>query len=86
MSGDELVAVAFTRDVIEGDLIKGLLENAGIASMLRPAPLDGGGPLGFGTLDRGFGGGPQQVLVRADQAEQARQLLAATLVEDEEAT
>lgn len=84
--GDELVAVAFARDVTEAELIKGLLESAGIASMPRPAPLsEGGSLLGFGTLARGFGGGAQQVLVHAKRAEQARQLLAETLVEDEEA-
>jgi hypothetical protein len=82
---DELVAVAFTRDLTEAGLIKGLLENAGIPSMPHPAPLDAGGPLGFGTFDRGFGGGAQQVLVRASQADEARQLLAETLVEDEDA-
>jgi Putative prokaryotic signal transducing protein len=82
---DDLVAVAFARDVTEAGLIKGLLENAGIPSLPRPAPLDGGGPLGLGSFDRGFGGGPQQVLVHASRADEARRLLAETLVEDEDA-
>jgi hypothetical protein len=37
--GGELVDVAFARDPVEADLIKGLLENAGIPSLLQQARL-----------------------------------------------
>ena len=64
-------------------MIHGLLENAGIPSLLEQAGLNVDGPqLGFGLLPRGFGGGPQRVLVHANRAERARALLGETLVED----
>jgi Putative prokaryotic signal transducing protein len=82
--GGELVGVAFARDAIEAELIKGLLENAGIPSLLQQVGLNVDGPqLGFGLLPRGFGGGPQRVMVHAEQAESAHALLAETLVENE---
>ena len=66
-------------------MIHGLLENAGIPSLLQRAGLNVDGPqLGFGLATSGFGGGPQRVMVHANRAEQARALLAETLVEDEE--
>lgn len=62
----------------------GLLENAGIPSLLQQAGLSVDGPqLGFGLATRGFGGGPQRVMVHARRAEEARALLAETLVEEE---
>jgi hypothetical protein len=83
--GSELVKVAFARDRVEGEMIYGLLENAGIPSLLEQARLNVDGPqLGFGLATSGFGGGPQRVMVHADRAEQARALLAETLVEDGE--
>lgn len=85
-SGGELVKVAFARDRVEADLIHGLLENAGIPSLLEQAGLNVDGPrLGFGLASGGFGGGPQRVMVHASRAEQASALLAETMVEDEEA-
>jgi hypothetical protein len=82
--GRELVDVAFARDAVEAELIKGLLENAGIPSLLQQAGLNVDGPqLGFGLATRGFGGGPQRVMVHADRAQQARSLLSNTLIEDE---
>ena len=81
----ELVKVAFARDRVEGEMIHGLLENAGIPSLLEQARLNVDGPqLGFGLATSGFGGGPQRVMVHAKRAEQARALLAETLVEDGE--
>jgi hypothetical protein len=81
----ELVKVAFAGDRIEGEMIHGLLENAGIPSLLEQEGLNVDGPqLGFGLATRGFGGGPQRVMVHANRAEQARVLLAETRVEDEE--
>lgn len=68
-------------------MINGLLENAGIPSLLEQEGLSVDGPqLGFGLATRGFGGGPQRVMVHADRAAEARVLLAETLVEDEEGT
>lgn len=78
----ELVDVAFARDPVEAGLIKGLLENAGIPSLLQQARLNVDGPqLGFGLATSGFGGGPQRILVHAERAQQARSLLADTLIE-----
>jgi hypothetical protein len=66
-------------------MIHGLLENAGIPSLLQQVGLNVDGPqLGFGLATRGFGGGPQRVMVHANRAEQARALLAETLVEEAE--
>lgn len=80
--GRELVGVAFAKDRIEGDLIHGLLENAGIPSLLQQEGLGVDGPqLGFGLATRGFGGGPQRVMVHAHRAQEARALLAETLVD-----
>jgi hypothetical protein len=84
-SGGDLVKVAFARDRVEGEMIHGLLENAGIPSLLEQEGLNVDGPqLGFGLATRGFGGGPQRVMVHADRVEQARALLAETLVEEDE--
>jgi hypothetical protein len=84
-AGEELVAVAFGHDAIEAEMIKGLLEDAGIPSLLQPAGMSvDGSQLGFHFLPRFFGGGPQRVMVHAGRAEQARVLLAETLVEREE--
>lgn len=83
--GGELVDVAFARDRVEAELIKGLLENAGIPSLLQQARLNIDGPqLGFGLATSGFGGGPQRILVHAERAQQARSLLAETLIEGED--
>jgi hypothetical protein len=82
--GDQLVEVAFANSRVEAEMIKGLLENGGIPSLLQSAGLNVDGPqLGYGVLASGFGGGPQRVMVHPHQVEQARALLAETLVEDE---
>lgn len=84
-AGDELVEVAYADDAFKAEMIQGLLKDAGIPSLLRPIRLNVDGPLlGFGLLARGFGGGPQRVMVHANRAEQARALLAETLVDGEE--
>jgi hypothetical protein len=84
--GGDLVGVAFARDRVEAEMIQGLLENAGIPSLLKTEGASVDGPqLGFGLATRGFGGGAQRVMVHADRVEQASALLAETLVEDEEA-
>jgi hypothetical protein len=83
--GSELVKVAFARDRVEGEMIHGLLENAGIPSLLEQEGLSVDGPqLGFGLATSGFGGGPRRVMVHANRADDARALLAETLVAEEE--
>lgn len=84
-AGGELVEIAYGDSWVQAEMIQGLLENAGIPSLLRPAgtSLDGSG-LVSGALVRGLGGGPQRVMVHAHRAREARDLLAATLVEDDE--
>ena len=72
----ELVKVALARDGVEGAMVKGLLESAGIPAFLRAsaAKVDGT-ELAFKMLARGSGGGPQEVLVPAEHAEEAASLL-----------
>jgi hypothetical protein len=84
VAGDEPVAVAFARDPIEGEMIQGLLSNEDIPSLLQPTGLVG---TQFGRDDPqpGYGGGGSvRVMVRPDQVERARALLAEVMVEDEE--
>jgi hypothetical protein len=74
-NGDRLVKVAFARTQPEGELIQGLLQEADIPSVLWNAlPL----PSGF------YMPGPVDVMVAADAAKRARQVLAETFVEDED--
>jgi putative signal transducing protein len=73
---EELAGVAFAGDRAEGEMIKGLLESAGIPSILEPVGVDGPS-LGHGLL--GPGGGAQRVMVHAHRAEEARGLLATTV-------
>lgn len=82
-TGGALVGIAYANNGVEAQMIQGLLENGGIPSLLKPAGLDGSQGSFIG-IRPGYGGGPQRVLVHADRAEQARSLLAETLVEDEE--
>ncbi|HEX5929231.1 MAG TPA: DUF2007 domain-containing protein [Solirubrobacterales bacterium] len=80
--GDDLVAVAYVRDEVEGEMLRGLLEGEGIPSMVRAYGISGrviAEPL---LNPQGSAG---SLLVRAEHAEQARALLAEMLVEDEEA-
>jgi Putative prokaryotic signal transducing protein len=72
----DLVEVAFAGDPGEAGMIQGLLEGAGIPSLLQPTGIDGT-KLGIGLLPPGS----QRVLVRAEHAADARRLLADTLGE-----
>ena len=72
VGGEDLVGVAFANDRAEGDMIKGLLDSAGIPSALQQMGVDGP-QLGIGLLNPS--GGSQRVMVRSDQAEAARALL-----------
>jgi len=61
-------------------MIKGLLESAGIPSVLQPRGIDGP-QLGIGLLNPG--GAPQSVMVQPEQAEAATALLAGEMGADE---
>ena len=76
---DELVGVASTGDRVEAEMIQGLLEGAGIPSLLRHEGVDGP-MLGVGWLNPG--GGSRRVMVRTGQSEEARALLAETFAEN----
>jgi Putative prokaryotic signal transducing protein len=81
MGEDELVDVAYANDRVEAEMIQGLLESAGIPSVLQRTGIDG--PLlGIGWLNPG--GGSRRVMVRASELEEARALLPETLAEDEQ--
>jgi hypothetical protein len=76
---DELTVAAIAGDAVEGAMIKGLLEDAGIPSFLRSSATKvDGSELAFGMLARGSMGGPQDVMVPAERAEEAAAVLAAT--------
>jgi Putative prokaryotic signal transducing protein len=76
LSDADLVEVAFADGPVEAEMIQGLLQDGGIASLLRSTGVNGP-VLGIGLLPRGS----QQVMVRVDQAEAARALLAEIMVE-----
>lgn len=79
--GDELVAVAFTRDLTEAEMIRGLLEASGVASIQELVGVDG--PLlGFGLSHPGDG--QRRVMVRAEQEQEAKVLLSEAVAEGEE--
>ena len=61
-------------------MIQGLLDSAGIPSVVQQVGIDGP-QLGFGLLNPS--GGSQRVMVRSDQAEAARALLAEAVVTSE---
>ncbi|HEX3240341.1 MAG TPA: DUF2007 domain-containing protein [Solirubrobacterales bacterium] len=80
-----LVRVAYARDTVEGEMMQGLLEGAGIPSVLEHLSReDGGSRFGFEMLPRGLGGGPRRVMVHERQAEEARALLEETFAEGAE--
>jgi len=79
--GDDLIGLAYANDQVEAAMIQGLLENGGIPSILQPVGINGP-QIGVGWLNPG--GGSQRVMVHASRLEEARALLAETLVEDEQ--
>lgn len=70
----ELVQVAFTRDLAEAEMIRGLLEANGIVSMQKSVGVDG--PL-LGYHLSHPSDGQRLVVVRAEQAPEAEAVLAA---------
>jgi Putative prokaryotic signal transducing protein len=79
-AGEDLIGVAFADDRAEGDMIQGLLDTAGIPSVLQQLGVDGP-RLGIGLLNPG--GGSQRVMVRSEQAEAARAVLAGVVMPSE---
>ena len=73
--GGPMVKIAFARNQIEGEMLQGLLSEAGIPSMLKRSA-------GFDNPDF-LPSGPRDVYVASAQAQKARQVLADVLVEDE---
>lgn len=78
---EQLVGVAHANDRVEAEMIQGLLESAGIPSVLQPTGIDGP-MIGVGWLNPG--GGSRRVMVRAVESERAQALLAEALVEGEQ--
>lgn len=72
--GDDLVKVAFARTQAEGEMLQGLLSEAGIPSMLHRAQ-------GFYSVS--YVPGPVDVMVVAHMAQRAREVLADTLLDNE---
>jgi hypothetical protein len=72
--GDDLVKVAFARTQAEGEMLQGLLSEAGIPSVLNRSQ-------GFYSVS--YVPGPVDVMVTAHLAQRAREVLADTLLEDE---
>ncbi len=74
--GGDLVKVAFARNQVEGEMLQGLLSEAGIPSVLRRS-------FGFDNPDF-LTGGPHDVMVSRPAAARAREVLAETMIEDED--
>src|SRR3954454_11852552 len=73
--GGDLVKVAFARNQVEGEMLQGLLTEAGIPSILKRS-------MGFDNPDF-LPSGPRDVMVNAGAAERARQVLADVMIDDE---
>jgi len=73
--GGDLVKVAFARNQVEGEMLQGLLSEAGIPSVLKRS-------LGFDNPDF-LSSGPRDVMVNRNDAQRARDVLADVLIEDE---
>jgi hypothetical protein len=64
----ELVRVTLAANPAEAETIRGLLQTEGIDSLRRQTDF------GAGTMD-GFSGGEQEILVRPEDLERAKELL-----------
>jgi hypothetical protein len=74
-NGGDLVKVAFARNQAEGEMLQGLLSEAGIPSILKRSR-------GFDNPDF-LAGGPHDVMVPEAAAQRAREVLAETMIEEE---
>jgi len=73
--GGDLVKVAFARNEMEGEMLQGLLGEAGIPSVLKRTR-------GFDNPEF-LASGPRDVMVNAGDAESAREVLAEVTIEGE---
>lgn len=73
--GEDLVKVAFARNQVEGEMMQGLLSEAGIPSILKRSR-------GFDNPDF-LAGGPHDVMVPGGAAKRAHEVLADTMIESE---
>jgi Putative prokaryotic signal transducing protein len=74
--GGKLVKVAFARNQVEAEMLQGLLSEAGIPSVLKRS---------FGWDNPDFlAGGPHDVMVNEAAAKRAREVLAETMIENED--
>ena len=71
-----LVKVAFARNQVEGEMLQGLLSEAGIPSVLKRSR-------GFDNPDF-LAGGPHDIWVNEGTVERAREVLAETMIESED--
>jgi hypothetical protein len=75
----DLVEVAFVGDEFQGEMIRALLQEQGIPSILeQSAP--SGPQLGYGLMNPG--GGARRVMVHAERADQARALIETASAEE----
>jgi hypothetical protein len=72
--GNRLIKVGFARNVVEAEMLQGLLLDAGIPTILKRSA-------GFDNPDF-LAAGPQDIWANAQQAKEARELLEETLLED----
>lgn len=75
-NGDRLVKVGFGRTQIEAEMLQAFLSEAGIPSILKRT-------IGFDAPEF-FASGPHDVFVNVGDAQRAREVLAETMVEDED--
>jgi hypothetical protein len=73
--GEDLVKVAFARNQVEGEMMQGLLSEAGIPSILKRSR-------GFDNPDF-LAGGPHDVMVPEGAATRAHEVLSDTMIESE---
>lgn len=74
-NGGKLVKVAFARNQVEGEMLQGLLTEAGIPSVLKRS-------IGFDNPDF-LPSGPRDVMVNEGAVTRARGVLAEIMIEDE---
>jgi hypothetical protein len=73
--GGRFVKVGFGRTQVEAEMLRGLLGDAGIPSVLKRT-------IGFDTPEF-FASGPHDVFVNVGDAQRAREVIAETMVEEE---
>jgi len=77
-----LAQAAYAEEPVEAEMIQGLLEGAGIPSILQSAGLNSG-RLITGGARPGYAHGPQRVMVYEERVEEARAIVAKALADNE---